>query len=157
MLIVETQTVMRGQLLAAGAVRLDTWFEGDIVCSRLEIGSDGYVLGNVAAREVVVEGQIVGQIKAGAVRLLEGAFVEGDIHYASLSIHAAATLIGKSARNAGLELPSELMALEAAALRENAERDDQQTPARWCVVDGNSSGPPRPLTVRRGRQLHNPA
>lgn len=132
MLAVETLTVMQGRLLAAGRIRLDSWLEGEIVCSRLEIGPDGYVLGNVYAREVMIEGQIVGTVTGGMVHLMEGAFVEGDIFHNVLSLHATATLSGKAVRSHTLALPGDLLTLEAKAAAESRARWNQPPdPKDW--------------------------
>jgi cytoskeletal protein CcmA (bactofilin family) len=96
-------------------VQLDTWFEGDILCSRLDIGRDGYVLGNITTRELYVEGQIVGTVHAGIVHLMDGAFVEGDVHHHVLSLHANASLMGTALRSTRMPFPQELLALEARA------------------------------------------
>jgi cytoskeletal protein CcmA (bactofilin family) len=113
MLNIQTSTLTRGSLFAAGRIQLDSWFEGDIVCSRLDIASDGYVLGNITTRELYVEGQIVGTVHAGVVHLMQGAFVEGDIHHHVLSLHPTATLIGGALRKTKMPFPQELLALES--------------------------------------------
>ena len=130
MIVVEPGTLMRGDLVAAGAVRLDGWLEGQIICSRLEIGRDGYILGNVATKELLVAGQIVGTVVAEAVHLMAGAFVEGDVNHLTLSVDPAATLIGSAIRGRGVQLPPVLLALEAKALanRANADCGGQQAP-----------------------------
>ena len=111
MLVVDSNSVVRGKLKAAGTMRIDCWLEGDIVCSRLEIGRDGYILGNVTARELFVEGQIVGQVRASVVHLMEGAFVEGDVQHSVISIHPTASLLGKAVRTQGFD-PEEIIAIE---------------------------------------------
>jgi cytoskeletal protein CcmA (bactofilin family) len=128
MIVVEPGTLMRGDLVAAGEVRLDGWLEGQIICSRLEIGIDGYILGNVAAKELFVAGQIVGTVVAEAAHLMEGAFVEGDVHHLTLSVDPAATLIGSAIRGRGVQMPPVLLALEAkaSANRANGDRVGQQ-------------------------------
>jgi cytoskeletal protein CcmA (bactofilin family) len=128
MIVVEPGTLMRGDLVAAGKVRLDGWLEGQIICSRLEIGINGYVLGNVAAKELFVAGQVVGTVVAEAVHLMKGAFVEGDVHHLTLCVDPAATLIGRAIRGRGLQMPPVLLALEARALagRANMDRAEQQ-------------------------------
>jgi|CXWL01.1.fsa_nt_gi cytoskeletal protein CcmA (bactofilin family) len=143
MLLVETESVIRGKLKAAGKMRLDCWLEGEIVCSRLEIGPGGYVLGNVTARELFVEGQIVGQIEASVVHLMEGAFVEGDIHHSVISIHPTATLLGKAVRTQGFS-PSELVALEekSAAGRNDLEGECRAN-AKITGVDWSRYQPAR--------------
>jgi cytoskeletal protein CcmA (bactofilin family) len=123
MLVVEPQSVIRGKLKTAGRMRLECWLEGDVVCSRLEIGPDGYVLGNVTAREVYVEGQVVGTIEASVVHLMDGSHVEGDVHHSVLSMHPSASLLGKSIRAEGFA-PPELLEIEerSAAAREELEQ-----------------------------------
>jgi len=115
MLKIDTSCVMRGSFIAAGHVQLDTWFEGDILCSRLDIGRDGYVLGNITTRELCVEGQIVGTVHAGIVHLMDGAFIEGDVHHHVLSLHPNASLMGAALRSTRMPFPQELLALEARA------------------------------------------
>lgn len=115
MLKIATTSVLRGSFIAAGHVELDTWFEGDILCSRLDIGRDGYVLGNVTTRELYVDGQIVGTVHAGIVHLLDHAFIEGDVHHHVLSIHPSATLLGRALRSTSMPFPTELLALETQA------------------------------------------
>jgi len=116
MLKIDTSTVMRGHLVAAGRIELDTWFEGDILCSRLDIRRDGYVLGNVTTRELYVEGQIVGTVHAGIVHLMDGAFVEGDVHHHVLSLHPNASLMGSALRSTKMPFPDELLTLESRAV-----------------------------------------
>ena len=123
MIVVEAGTLMRGDLVAAGKVKLDGWLEGRIICSRLEIGINGFVLGNVATKELFVAGQIVGAVVAEAVHLLKGAFVEGDVHHLTLSVDPAATLIGSAIRGRSLQMPPELLALEARALANRTNMD----------------------------------
>jgi hypothetical protein len=131
---------MQGQLVSAGSIKLDGWFEGDIVCTQLEIGPDGYLLGKVIARELTVAGQIVGNVTAGEVRLLNGAFIEGDVRHVRLALEAGATLSGKSLRILGVHMPSHYLALEARAEAERAdldrvERQSLRAAAAQAVVD----------------------
>ena len=140
MFTVGSGNVMRGNLVAAGTIKLDGWLEGDIVCSRLEIGPDGYLLGAVTARDLHVEGQIVGSIVANAVHLVGGAFVEGDVRHTKLSVQPGATLSGRSFRIAGVRMPDEFLALEARAITENAhldraERESLRAAADQAVVE----------------------
>lgn len=115
MLKIDTTSVLRGSFTTAGRVELNTWFEGNILCSRLDIGRDGYVLGNITTRELYVEGQIVGTVHAGIVHLMEGAFIEGDVHHHVLSLHPSASLLGNALRSTRMPFPQELLALEARA------------------------------------------
>lgn len=141
MLSIETETKSLGRLVVAGRVVLNIWFEGDIVCSRLEIGPDGYVSGTIAAREIVVEGQVVGPIHACSVHLKSGAFVEGNVHHTALTLEPGATLTGRASRFRAIQLPAELLALEAKKAADEealvqAERQSVFGPPQLAVVDG---------------------
>jgi hypothetical protein len=127
--------VMRGRIVAAGAIKLDGWLEGEIVCSRLDIGPDGYLLGSVIAREIFVEGQIVGSVTAGAVHLLAGAFVEGDVRHAKISVMPGGTLSGRSFRIAGLRMPDEFLSLEARSVAEHADLDRVERESLKATAD----------------------
>lgn len=120
MLSIHNDTHMRGRLVAAGRVVLDSWFEGDVLCSKLEIGPNGYVLGSVIAREVIAEGQIVGPVTAGRVSLLAGAFVEGDIETSRLDHAKGATQTGSARFVADIPYPAELLAMETRAAEDRA-------------------------------------
>jgi cytoskeletal protein CcmA (bactofilin family) len=129
MLTADTDTPIRGRLVVAGRVVLASWFEGDIVCSELVIAPDGYVRGTVATRTLTVEGQIVGPIHAEAVHLASSAFIEGDVHHIMLEMAPGATLAGRAVRFKAIQLPAELLSLEARAPRE-LPGPAQRTPVR---------------------------
>ncbi|MGQ0671881.1 MAG: bactofilin family protein [Hyphomicrobium sp.] len=140
MFVVDIGTIMRGNIVAAGTIKLDGWLEGDVVCSRLEIGVDGYLLGRVTAKEIFVHGQIVGTAAADGVHLLPGAFVEGDVFHRQLSVEPGATLSGKAKRIHRVLMPEEFLALEARAVSEHAhldraERQSLRSAANRAVVE----------------------
>jgi hypothetical protein len=98
-----------------------------IICSRLEIGIDGYVLGNVAAKELFVAsdrryGRRRGRPSDG------GGIRRGYVHHLTFSVDPAATLIGSAIRGRGVQMPPVLLALEAKAFanRANGDRVGQQ-------------------------------
>ena len=128
MLSAHSDTPMRGRLVVAGRITLDTWFEGDIACSELEIGPDGYILGTVCARRIVVEGQIVGTVHAGNVVLKSGAFIEGDIHHTAVKMDSGATVSGRVMRFPAIQFTAELLALEAQS--EDLGAAQARTPVR---------------------------
>lgn len=116
MLVIESQARMRGQLLAAGRIQLDGWFQGELICSDLVIGPDGYLFGHVTARTLTVSGQIVGRANVGDARLNAGAFFEGDLYHTKLRKSVDATLVGDAISTRGaLKLPADLLNLENSA------------------------------------------
>ena len=115
MLIIEADMVVQGQLTIVGSVLLEGRFEGTLVCSRLEIGSDGYLLGHVVTSDLIVGGQIVGSACARNVHLLGTAIVEGELKHEQLRMELSATLVGESRRHQRLEMPAAFLDLEARA------------------------------------------
>ena len=155
-------SVMQGHLVSAGSIKLDGWFEGDIVCTELEIGPDGYLLGRVIARKLEVSGQIVGNVTAGDAHLLDGAFIEGDLRHVRLALDAGATLSGKSLRILGVHMPDHYLVLEARAEAERAdldrvERQSLRAAAAKAVVDYRRYQEARTkFTVNRSRAGSSP-
>lgn len=135
MITVLAGTVMRGNLVTSGSVRLDGRFDGRIICAKLEITRDGYVNGTIAAREVVVAGQIVGHVEARSVALMDGAFVEGDVRYASISLESGATMTGKAIRAEADYAPADLLALEADMNVVTAQLDQMEDAALNAMAE----------------------
>jgi Polymer-forming cytoskeletal len=123
-LTVDTDTQLRGRLVAAGRVVVNLWFDGDIVCSHLTIGSSGYLTGSAAAHDMIIEGQVSGPIHASSVVLKGGCIVEGDIHHTTIIIEPGATMTGRASRFPVIQLPAELLQLEAQAADERSAIED---------------------------------
>jgi cytoskeletal protein CcmA (bactofilin family) len=134
MITISVGTVMRGKLIASGTVQLEGRFEGHLVCDRIEVGSDGYVNGRVSARELVVAGQIVGHVEARAVILEDGAFIEGDIRYGSLTLDQGASMTGKAIRLEPSFTPEDLRLLESDLSAVDAQLDKMENDARLAMA-----------------------
>lgn len=116
-------TLTRGEITTIDSVRLDGRLEGRICCSRLEIGPDGYLVGNADAEELVVEGQVVGTISARVVDIRPSALVEGDVHHERLQLAEEAVLVGRSLRLQVYRLPQLFLQMRERARREAEEID----------------------------------
>ena len=117
MLILEADMAAQGRLVVLGAVRLEGRYEGTIICSRLEVGTDGYLLGNVLALELQLAGQIVGTVRASRVVLLDSGILEGELFHETLQMDGSATLVGESRRQKSLEMPEEFTRMQTRARR----------------------------------------
>ena len=133
-LIIESDMIVQGQLTIVGTVRLEGRFDGALVCTRLEIGTDGYLMGQVVTGELVVAGQIVGQIRARLADLKPTAIVEGQLWHEQLRMDAAATLVGESRRQSYLDMPPEFLALEARVRQteDDFRRLETESRVRWA-------------------------
>lgn len=116
MLVIDSFARMHGQILAAGRLQLDGWFQGDLICSDLVIGPDGYLLGSVSARTLSIDGQLVGRAHVGTARLNAGSLFEGTLYHTQLYKSADATLVGDAISTRGaLTLPADLITLEKSS------------------------------------------
>jgi cytoskeletal protein CcmA (bactofilin family) len=144
MLTLNSEVAVKGRLVVAGPVVLDLWFEGDIVCSKLEVRANGYLQGSASAHEVIVYGQIVGPVHASQVTLKGGCFMEGDIHYTKLLMDQGATFMGRSSRFPAIQMPAELLQLEAKQnidqdALERAAKDTVESDPLWAAVNASKA------------------
>jgi cytoskeletal protein CcmA (bactofilin family) len=116
-------TLTQGEITTIDSVRLDGRLEGRICCSRLEIGPDGYLVGNAEVEELVIEGQVVGTVSARVVDIRPSALVEGDVHHERLEVAEAAVLVGRSLRLLAYRPPQLLLQMRERARKEAEEID----------------------------------
>lgn len=89
---------IKGEVKGSEDLLIDGRVEGTVTLteSRLTIGANARVQANVAARDIVVLGVLIGNIQAtGRVELRQGSQVTGDIRTARLSIEDNAIFHGK--------------------------------------------------------------
>ena len=89
---------VRGEVRGSEDLIVDGFVEGTITLagSRLTIGANAKVQADVSARDVIVMGQLNGNITAtGRVELRSGATLLGDIQASRLSIEENAGFSGK--------------------------------------------------------------
>jgi len=91
-------SLVRGNLSADGAFRIDGWVEGAVESrSTIVIGETGAVRGNVTGAEIVVAGKIIGNISCtGHLEILATGKVEGDIDAKSIRIETGGVFRGTS-------------------------------------------------------------
>lgn len=130
MVTIEADMSASGRLAVLGQVVLEGRFEGQIVCTRLEIGPDGYLLGEAVADEVVVAGQVVGVVRARRVLLATSAILEGEVVHESLQMDGAATLVGESRRHKTLEMPEDYVNLHRREQERQTEMRNIEVAAR---------------------------
>ncbi len=89
---------VRGEVRGSEDLVVDGFVEGTITLSgsRLTVGANAKVHANVAARDVIILGQLNGNIAAtGRVELRSGASLVGDIQASRLSIEENSGFSGK--------------------------------------------------------------
>src|SRR5215813_5868885 len=96
--VIGKSVVVRGELSANEDLYIDGDVEGTVTLkeSRLTIGPNARVKANISVRDVVILGQLTGNVLAtGRVDLRPSALVNGDILAGRLSIEESAVLTGR--------------------------------------------------------------
>jgi cytoskeletal protein CcmA (bactofilin family) len=89
---------IRGELTGSEDLFLDGQFDGTVTLtgSRLTVGPNARVVGDINVRDIIVFGRIEGNVHAsGRIELRQSAVVQGDIFAARLSIEESATVRGR--------------------------------------------------------------
>ena len=131
--------LIKGQILSKEDLVIDGNVEGSVEAheNRITIGPNGRVVANVKARDVVVLGQLKGNIEAsGRVEIRKGANLIGDIRYAKISIEEGADMRGTLEMIRGDEKTEPAKAVEVAA-KPAIEKPAQQSLS--TSAGGNSS------------------
>ncbi len=89
---------MHGDMKAEGAFRIDGTVEGSLESkASVVIGESGVVRGDVRGNDVVIAGQVIGNVSCtGHLEILASGKVEGDIAAKSLRIEPGAVFRGTS-------------------------------------------------------------
>lgn len=90
--------VIRGDLAADGAFRIDGTIEGSVEShSAVVIGETGLVRGDVSGSDIVVAGQILGNVRStGHLEILAKGKIEGDIDAKSVRVETGGVFRGVS-------------------------------------------------------------
>lgn len=97
--VIGKSITIRGELSGDEDLFVDGTIDGSITVaeSRLTIGPNGRVKANLVARDVIIFGQVSGNVQAsGSVDLRQSATLKGDITAARLAIEENATIQGKA-------------------------------------------------------------
>jgi len=96
--IISANIKVQGDLKSDGEIQVDGTVEGDVEGQSLSVGASGVITGAVKAEQVLVRGQINGEIRSRAVTLTKSARVKGDVLHETLTIEPGAQLEGHCKR-----------------------------------------------------------
>jgi cytoskeletal protein CcmA (bactofilin family) len=121
---------IRGQLSAEGAFRVDGTIEGTLASqAEVVIGETGVVKGDVVGSDVVVAGQVLGNVRCtGHLEILAKGKVEGDISAQSVRIETGGVFRGTSFMGSASGQPKDRL-IEADADADEVEADGHLVPA----------------------------
>ncbi|HTL84490.1 MAG TPA: polymer-forming cytoskeletal protein [Acidimicrobiia bacterium] len=94
--VIDAHLSIQGDIATDGTVRVDGRIDGTLHrADTLIIGAGGAVIGNIEAREVVVGGELTGDLSVrGRVEIQKTATVRGDIRAAAVGLEEGGTLHG---------------------------------------------------------------
>jgi cytoskeletal protein CcmA (bactofilin family) len=85
-----------GQLDSAGEIHIHGTLKGDVCASRIMLGADGFVEGNLIAQEAILGGRIEGRVFAFNVMVEGTAVIHGNVFHHELTVAAGAHLDGRT-------------------------------------------------------------
>ena len=96
--VVGRSCVVKGDLSAEGAFRVDGTIEGSVESkAAVVIAESGAVTGNIRAVDVLVAGKIHGNVScSGHLDILRTGAIQGDIEAKSLRVETGGTFAGRS-------------------------------------------------------------
>lgn len=106
--IIGEKSKFTGRFLINGSIVINGKFEGQVLkVDQVHIGKTGKITANIDASSIVIEGILIGNIKASVrVMLLPTARVLGDIKTPELIIQNGVILEGKVLISTNLEQPA---------------------------------------------------
>jgi len=99
--LVSSDTVITGDIIFSGGLRVDGTIRGNIseqdgTQGTIIVGENGRIEGTVSASKIVLIGSVVGPVNATQfIELQTKARITGDLHYKSLEMHMGAVIDGK--------------------------------------------------------------
>jgi cytoskeletal protein CcmA (bactofilin family) len=109
--IIGSGNTITGNIDAQGDIRVDGTVKGNVISkSKVLVGAEGVIEGNIQCREADIMGQVFGNIKTEELLHLKGnAAVSGDINTAKLLIEPTVSFNGQCHMGANiLELKPEM-------------------------------------------------
>jgi cytoskeletal protein CcmA (bactofilin family) len=88
-----------GMINSGEPVELRGFVDGSIIAPEVHTFSRSMVVGDIVATEVIVEGQVLGNIFADKLVLHASCQVDGEIYYADLDLREGAHFEGKSRKH----------------------------------------------------------
>lgn len=99
--LIGLETRLEGDINFSGGLRVDGAIRGNVSepnasPSTLILSEHGRIEGEVNASKIVINGKVVGPVRAGQfIELQSKARITGDVYYKSLEMHTGAVIEGK--------------------------------------------------------------
>jgi cytoskeletal protein CcmA (bactofilin family) len=103
--IIGSDTVVKGEIISKGTVRIDGRLEGSLSADCVIIGEGGNILGDVTAKTMIAAGRLTGNIHSTEnVEIQPKGEIFGDIYTQKLSVAEGGVFEGRSSMQKTREL-----------------------------------------------------
>lgn len=103
--IVGNDSVIKGEIVSKGTVRIDGRFEGNLSADSVIIGEGAYLLGDITAKSLLAAGRITGNVHSTeSVEIQPRGEVCGDIYTSRLTVAEGGVFEGRSYMQKSREL-----------------------------------------------------
>jgi cytoskeletal protein CcmA (bactofilin family) len=97
--VIGPDLIVTGNLETTGELQIDGDVQGDVYASRIVIGEQAKVVGELVADEIVIGGIVQGSIRGNTVTFQTASRIEGEVYHRKLAIEQGAYFEGKSRRS----------------------------------------------------------
>jgi cytoskeletal protein CcmA (bactofilin family) len=95
--VIGSDTVVKGEIVSKGTVRIDGRFEGSLSADCVIIGEGANILGDVTSKTLIAAGRLTGNVHAvESVEIQPKGEVTGDIYTHKLSVAEGGVFEGRS-------------------------------------------------------------
>lgn len=103
--VIGTETVVKGEIVSKGTVRIDGRFEGNVTADCVIIGAGANILGDVASKSLIAAGRLTGNVHSSeSVEIQPKGEVCGDIYTLRLTVADGGVFEGRSYMQKNREL-----------------------------------------------------
>lgn len=85
-----------GQVKLEGELHLDGSLDGRVEAAQVSVGKQGYLVGVIHAKHVILAGKVEGQIHCELLELLAGCHLQGEVYCHDLVVEKGARFIGST-------------------------------------------------------------
>ena len=103
--IVGNETIIKGEIISKGAVRIDGRFEGSIAADSVIVGQGANILGDITSRSLLAAGKVTGNVHSTeSVEIQPNGEIYGDIYTSRLTVADGGIFEGRSYMQKSREL-----------------------------------------------------
>ena len=92
--IISQSSEFKGNIKTYGEIQIDGFLNGNVKAKQIVVGINGKVRGNITANFLRICGKVEGEIRAETMEIVSSASVKGNVFKKDISIERGAKVIG---------------------------------------------------------------